>query len=132
MKERTEWRTWSLNGLKVTQLRLDFQFHVHVWSLDRDLLVTFSTPFKLCLPTGEVHIFDPELSEKMCPLLSLLHRPVAKFAASSEGACALRFEDGAELHAVPHEEYEAWESQGTGELEGASLLCGVGGGSPWG
>ena len=120
-----------MSGLKVTQLRLDFQFHVHLWSLDRDLLVTFGTPFTLRSPTGEVYIFDPERGEELCPLLSLLHRSVAKFAASPEGACSLRFEDCAELYAEPHEEYEAWESHGTGELEGASLLCGVGGGSPW-
>jgi len=132
MKERAEWRTWDLSGLRVTQLRLDFQFHVHLWSLDRGLLITFGTPFTLRSPTGEVQIFDPERGEELCPLLSLLHRPVAKFAASPEGACSLRFEDGAELRAEPHEGYEAWESHGTGELEGASLFCGVGGGSPWG
>jgi Family of unknown function (DUF6188) len=132
MKEQAEWRTWNLSRLEVTQLRLDFQFHVHMWSLERDLLVSFGAPFTFRSPTGEIHTFDPERSETLCPLLSLLHRSVATFAASSEGECVLQFEEGAELRSNPHEKYEAWESHGTGALEGASLLCGIGGGAPWG
>ena len=132
MKEHAEWRTWDVTGLKVTQLRLDYQFHVHMWSLERDLLITFGTPFTLRSATGEIHTFDPERSEELCPLLSLLHRSVVRFSASSKGACTLQFEDGADLRGEPHEKYEAWESHGTGELEGASLLSVVGGGSPWG
>jgi hypothetical protein len=53
------------------------------------------------------------------------------FAASSDGRCVLRFEDGAELRGDPHEKYEAWEAHGAGDLEGVSLLCPVGGGRPW-
>jgi hypothetical protein len=132
MKEQAEWQAWNLSGLEVTQLRLDFQFHVHMWSLERDLLITFGTPFTFRSATGEVYTFDPERTEGLCPLLPLLHRSVATFTASSDGECVLRFEDGAELRGEPHEKYEAWESHGTGLLEGASLLCGVGGGSPWG
>jgi Family of unknown function (DUF6188) len=132
MKEQAEWRTWDLSDLKVTQLRLDYYFHVHMWSLERDLLITFGTPFTLRSPTGEIRTFDPERSEELCPLLSLLHRSVVMFSALSEGACRLQFEGSAELRGEPHEKYEAWESHGTGDLEGASLLCDIGGGSPWG
>jgi hypothetical protein len=132
MKEQSEWRTWNLSGLTVTQLRFDFSFSVHMWSLQRELLVTFGAPFTLHSSTGEAQTFDPELNETLCPLLSLLHRAVAAFSASARGECVLRFDDGLELRGAPHEKYEAWESHGTDELEMASLLCGVGGGSPWG
>ena len=132
MQEQAEWRTWNLNGLTVTQLRVDYQFHLHMWSLERELLITFATPFTLRSSKSEVHTFDLEQSESLCPLLSLLHRPVETFSASSTGECVLRFEDGTELRGVPHERYESWESHGTGELEDASLLCGVGANSPWG
>jgi hypothetical protein len=132
MKEQAEWRTWSLTGLEVTQLRLDYQFHVHMWSLGRELLISFGTPFTLHSQVGEARTFDPERGETLCPLLSLLHQPVTEFAASPGGECRLVFGDGSELRGAPHERYEAWESRGTGDLEGASLLCGVGGGSPWG
>jgi hypothetical protein len=131
MKEQVEWRTWDVDGLKVTQLRLDSRFHVHMWSLERDLLISFGAPFKRRAETGEVCTFDPERSETLCPLLTLLGRAVSQFAASSEGECALLFADGSELRVEPHEKYEAWEARGTGGLEGASLLCDVGGGSPW-
>ena len=131
MSERSEWLTWSLAGLEVTQLRFDYQFHVHVWSPDRDLLVSFGAPFTLRPPEGEPHTFDPERNESLGPLLSLLHLPVTQFAASSGGECALLFGGGAELRGAPHERYEAWESHGKGDLASASLLCGVGGGSPW-
>ncbi len=60
LKEQAEWRTWNLSGLEVTQLRIDFQFHVHMWSLERDLLITFGTPFTLRSHEGEVHTFDPD------------------------------------------------------------------------
>ncbi len=132
MTKQTEWRTWNLIGLKVTQLRFDYGFHVDMWSLQRGLRITFGTQLTLRLTTGEEQLFDPEQVESLCPLLSLLHCPVAEFAASIEGKCALRFEDGTELRSEPHESYEAWESQGSDDLEDASLLCGVGGGSPWG
>ena len=132
MTEQDEWRTWNLHGLKVTQLRFDFQFHLHTWSLKRDLLLTFGTPFTFSSPDGEVLTYDPGRSDSLCPLLSLLHREVETFSVSTSGLCVLRFEDGSELRGEPHEQYEAWESRGTGELRTASLLCGVGGGSPWG
>lgn len=130
--EQPTWRTWNIAGLEVTQLRFDYRFHVHMWSLDHDLLVTFGTPFMLRSAEGDIHTFDPERSDELCPLLLLLHRSVTTFAASSDGECVLRFENGAELRGAPHEKYEAWETCGTGDLEDASLLCGVGGGSPWG
>ena len=132
MTEQSEWRTWDLSGLDVTQLLFDFQFHVHMWSLQRDLLISFGMPFTFRSPDGEIRTYEPEQSESLWPLLGLLHRDVTTFAASSKGGCVLRFADGSELRGEPHEQYEAWESHGTGELESASLLCGVGGGSPWG
>ncbi len=132
MTEQVEWRTWDLAGLEVTQLRFDFQFHVHMWSLDRELLVTFGAPFRLRSATGEVRRFDPEHNETLGPLLSLLHRALTAFVVYSHGECALRFADDSELRSEPHLRYEAWESHGAGVLEDASLLCGIGGGSPWG
>ena len=97
MTQQDEWRTWNLCGLKVTQLRFDFQFHLHIWSLERDLLLTFGTPFSLRSHDAQVYTYEPERSDSLCPLLSLLHRNVATFAASSNGECVLRFEDGSEL-----------------------------------
>ena len=132
MTEGATWREWSLRGLEVTQLRFDYQFHVHVTARDRELLLVFGLPFRLRAPSGGERTLDPEQNDTLAPLLSLLHRPLEGFAAASDGRCVLRFTDGTELHAEPHEYYEAWHAEGTGALADASLLCGPGGGAPWG
>jgi hypothetical protein len=56
---------------------------------------------------------------------------VKRFAASFEGQCVLGIADSSQLRGNPHEEYEAWESRGTGNFKNASLLCDIGGNSPW-
>jgi hypothetical protein len=131
MARDAEWRTWDLRGLQVTQLRFDFQFHVFTWSLDRELMISFGLPFTYRSADGNIQTFDPEQNQSLGKLLSLLHRDLARFAASSEGACTVTFEDGSELWGEPNDQYESWESHGSGRLEDASLLCGVGGGRPW-
>jgi hypothetical protein len=131
MATEGEWRTWDLRGLQVTQLRFDFQFHIFTWSLERELIITFGLPFTYRSPDGNIQTFNPEQNESLGKLLSLLHRDLTTFAASSEGECMLTFEDGSELLAEPHQQYESWESHGNGQLQDASLLCAVGGGPPW-
>ena len=132
MNQPAQWREWKLNGLKITQLRFDYQVHVHMWSAERDLLVIFGIPFTFRTAEGITVVCDYEQSQTLCPLLSLRFRAVSVFRASSEGQCQIGFEDGAELLCSPDERYEAWESHGSGDLAGASLLCGPGGGLPWG
>jgi len=130
--ELLAWRSWDLKGLRVTQLRFDAQLHIHMWTLDRDLLVSFGNEFIFKDADGRTSTFDPERVSELAPILGLLFKPVLQSSASSTGICILKFEDGSELQCEPHEKYEAWESRGTENLQGASLLCGPGGGSPWG
>ncbi len=130
--DSVEWKKWDLNGFNVTQLRFDYQFHIHMWTLQSDLLVSFMTPFILHSYDGREKHFAPERNEALGPLLNLLHQRAKSFAASSAGFCILEFEDGTQLKGEPHKKYEAWESRGSGDLAEASLLCGIGGGSPWG
>ncbi len=130
--DNQQWREWNLEGLEVTQLCFDFQFRVQMWSSERSLFITFGSPILLRPNTGEPLLLDLEQTNTLSPLLSLLFRPAVSFRASSEGHCQLRFQNGSELSCAPDERYEAWESHGTGGLASASLLCGPGGGSPWG
>jgi hypothetical protein len=127
-----EWREWDLKGLEVTFLHFDYRFIVDTWSAERSLSIIFGSTLILSVSGCEDRVFDPEHNETLGPLLLLLHRPVTSFKASSDGRCVLRFADGTELRGVPHPQYEAWEASGTGGLDGISLLCGPGGGSPWG
>ncbi len=132
MDNHSQWREWNLEGLEVTQLCFDFQFRVQMWSSERSLLITFGSPIVLNSDNGASLLLDPAQTHTLSPLLSLLFRPAVSFRASSEGHCQLRFQNGSELSCAPDERYEAWGSHGTGELASASLLCGPGGGSPWG
>ncbi|HET8669619.1 MAG TPA: DUF6188 family protein [Candidatus Saccharimonadales bacterium] len=132
MAESTTWRTWDLNGLNITQLRFDYQFHIDIWSLQRGILISFGVPFLMRLSSGQEQAYDPENSESLGPLLNLVHKPIEAFMASSEGQCVLLLKDGTQLKCEAHEKYEAWETHGSGELESASLLCPIGKGSPWG
>jgi hypothetical protein len=132
MDTSVQWREWSLAGLKVTQLKFDYQIHVHMWTRERDLVVIFEAPVTLLAADGNACKCYYAKSETLCPLLSLLFQEVSAFHASSEGECRLEFEDGTELVCGPDEQCEAWQSHGSGNLVNASLLCGPGGGAPWG
>ena len=132
MHELTEWREWTLSGLDVTYLHFDYRFTLDIWSAERSLHITFESEFILSVSNNEDQIFDPEMNEMLGPLLFLLHRPVSSFKASFDGRCVLQFEDGTEIRGKPHPRFESWEATGTGSLIGIALLCGAGGGSPWG
>ncbi len=95
--DNQQWREWNLEGLEVTQLRFDFQFHVHLWSSERNLWITFGSPIVLRSNTGEPLLLDPEQTHTLSPLWSLLFRPVVSFRASLEGHCQLCFRNGSEL-----------------------------------
>jgi hypothetical protein len=127
-----EWREWDLKGLEVTFLHFDYRFTVDVWSAERSLSIIFGSTFTLSLCGCEDCVFELEQNEKLGPLLLLLHRAVSSFKASSDGRCVLRFADGSELRGLPHPQFEGWEASGSGGLDGVSLLCAPGGGSPWG
>ena len=90
----TQWRKWVLQGLEVTQIRFDHSTHIHAWSQERDLLLILGSPFALQTVDGPAVRLAPEQSESLCPLLSLLFRPLTDFRVSSAGECRLTFADG--------------------------------------
>lgn len=126
MEKREAWHEWDLSGLTVTQLRLDYAFSVHLWSLDRDLLVRFATPFTFRPASGVAVTIDPTVPGAVAPALSVLHQPAATFRVSSADRCTLRLAGGSELSSARHPEFEAWESSGSGDLEPASWLARIG------
>jgi hypothetical protein len=126
-----ESREWDLAGLEVTFLHFDYRFTVDMWSAERTLSIVFASELVLSVPGYDDRVFDPERNATLGPLLLLLHRPVSRFTASSDGQCVLRFVDGTELCGKPHPQFEAWEAHGTGSLESIALLCDPGGEAPW-
>ena len=131
MTNSVEWREWSLEGLDVTQLCFDYSLHIMMWSQERALSLVFETEIEFRTANGNVQILNPEESQSLSPLLSLLHKPVTMLRASSAGHCELRFADGSSISCAPDDQYEAWQSHGAGDLKSAALLCSPGGGSPW-
>ena len=127
-----EWRTWNLHGLRVTQLRFDYQLWIILWSLEGCLEICFMTPFTYLPGKDEGFELDPERKEEMAPILHLLHSEAESFSASSMGDCILKMADGSKIKSQAHQDYEAWQSIGSGSLNSASLLCPIGDGSPWG
>ena len=128
MGESEVWAEWSLDGLEVAQLCLDYSLHIHLWTLKNGLSLTLSTPFTYSPGTGEPLTIDPEQKGAVIPALDILHEPAFTFRASSLGRCELHLEDGAFIASEAHPKYEAWESSGSGTL----LLSTIGPGSPWG
>lgn len=125
-------RKWNLSGLEITCLQFDYRFTVDIWSAERSLSIIFESPFVVLEASGETKVFEPEKNETLGRLLSLLHRPVTDFEAWSDGRCWLGFADGTEICGEPHPQFEAWSAHGGGDLSSIGLLCGPGGGSPWG
>ncbi len=132
MSLQVQWREWNLTGLEISQLHFDSRVTFNLWFQERKLVLVFGCPFTFRTAEGVVWECHGEKSETLCPLLPLCFRPASIFRASSEGNCELIFEDGGRLSCSPDENYEAWESHGSGDLATACLLCGPGGGSPWG
>ena len=129
-----QWRTWDVQGLQVNSIRFTYQIDFHLLSTDdsqREFLFVLEAPFTLHRADGTKFEMNPGQPEDLYPLLSVLHRPVTSFRASSEGECQMHFHGGDVLTCLPVENYEAWNSHGSGNLASASLLCGPGGGSPW-
>jgi uncharacterized protein DUF6188 len=125
-------RRWSLAGLDVTRLALSYQVELSMWSRGRALTLVIEGPFEIVRTTGPPAIVAPGTAATYEPLLSLLHQPVTDFVARADGSCELVFESGTLLRVAPLDRYEAWNTYGEGSLQGAALLCGPGGGRPWG
>ena len=125
-------RRWNLAGLDVTRLALSYQVELSMWSRDRALTLVIEGPFEVVRPTGSSVTVTPGTPGTYEPLLSLLHQPVSDFVARENGSCELTFASGTLLRVGPLDRYEAWNTYGEGSLQSAALLCGPGGGRPWG
>lgn len=131
MDKPEQWAEWSLDGLRVTQIRLDQALHIHMWSLEKDLLLWLGTPFMFRDRAGNEFRVDPSVVSDTIPVLPVLGSNARLFRASSHSRCELVTDFGV-VSAEIHPRFEAWYSEGSGDLEGANLLSPIGSGSPWG
>ncbi len=130
--KKSIWKEWDLTGHDLQQLRFAYPVDLLIGSDKQLLEIRYETKITLVRPDGTTLELEPAKTSTLGPLLELLHQPVIRFAASDIGESILEFATGIQIHASPHDQFEAWSSQGFGKLRKASLLCGPGGGSPWG
>ena len=124
---------WTLKDHQVTQLILDpSAFRFQTWTLAASAEIRCGVPFTYREADGIEHTLDPDAPESLAPLLGLLMQTLLTVTVTRLGNLAVTFGDGSELRVTPHPAYEAWEINGSGELEEMGYLCGPGGGSPWG
>ncbi len=133
LEETPDRHQWTFQDLRVTQLLVDpGSFRIQAWHLSAQIELRLGVPFAFRDLDGRSRVVDPEAPEQVAPLLTLVGRSVDAAMISRSGALAIRFGDGSTIDIEPHDQFEAWEIQGTGELAEVNYLCGVGGGSPWG
>jgi hypothetical protein len=131
--EQPDEHTWRLDGYRVTQLLVDASsFRFQSWALDGAVEIRCGAPFTFRDVDGREVAIDPELPERLAPLLTLTGRGLATVRVRRSGELMMQFGDGSAIVVPPHERYEAWEIRGSGVLEKLSYLCNIGGGSPWG
>ena len=136
MRRHDDRREWAFGGHEITRLLVDNRFEIEVWWKDADLVTTanftIEAPFTISTENAE-HACDPEVKASLTPALALVGRPIESVAAFRNGLLRFRFTDGSELR-VPKrtDEFETWQSSGTGELHDIGMLCSSHEVSPWG
>ena len=133
LEETPDEHQWTFQDLRVTQLLVDpGSVRIQAWHLSGQIELRLGVPFAFRDLDGGSRAVDPEAPEQLAPLLTLVGRSVDAATISRWGTLGIRFGDGSAIDIEPHDQFEAWEIQGTGELAAVNYLCGVGGGSPWG
>lgn len=133
LDESPERHAWTFDAQPVTQLCADrASCRLESWSLQASFEIRLSVPFRLTLPDGSSREIDPEASEQLAPMLTLIGREVMYMTVTRVGSLEVGFSDGSIVSAGSHPRHEAFEVNGGGALEGMRYLARSGGGSPWG
>ena len=133
LDESYDRHAWTLKGHRLTQLCVDpGSCRLQSWSTDSTLEIRLGVPFELRLADGSAREIDPEAPEQIAPLLTVIHREIVHLIVSRTGSLEVQLGDGSVISVDSHADYEAFEVDGTGELESLNYLANPGGGSPWG
>jgi Family of unknown function (DUF6188) len=124
----------ALIGCHVHRIAFDYQVRLSFAVLDLDegeridAELVIETSFLLCDRDGEWHELDPGTGSSLAPALDLFRRTITAVEIRGNGSLHLTFDDGSELHAGPHRQYESWSLTGTG-IE--PVTVGPGGETDW-
>jgi hypothetical protein len=112
---------WVLLDHQVTQLVVEAgSFRVQTWALDASAEIRCAAPFVLRQPSGAERVIDPDETETLAPVLSLLRRRLESITVTREGELTAQFSGGLTLAVLGRPRTPAWEVQGAGALEGMS------------
>ena len=134
-------REWDLSDFVLDQVCLDYRVTLlFVERLPRGVAqprpadaVTVIIEQALELRANErAAIITPELTVAIMPLLPLLHQPAAELTVFRSGRLLIKFTNGAKIDVPRHEQYEAWQTFGTGNVTDISMECTPHPVSPWG
>jgi hypothetical protein len=87
--------------------------------------------FHLTLADGTTREINPEDSERLAPLLTMIGREILHLTVAKSGSLSLRLSDGSMIEIDSHPRHAAFEVNGGGSVEGITYLARPGGGSPW-
>jgi Family of unknown function (DUF6188) len=123
---------WTLVGHTVAQLCADARScRIQTWSLDSSLEIRVGVPLRLTLADGTARTIDPEASEELAPLLTLIGREIRRLTVTRVGTLSVALSDGSVLDVSAHPHAEAFHVSGGGALEGLMYKAVPGGGVPW-
>lgn len=132
LEETFDRHAWTFENQPVTQLCVHrASCRLESWTLQAMLEIRLNAPFRFSLPDGTSRTIDPEATEQVAPLLTLIGRAVAYMTVTRVGSLEVGFGDGSVLSAESHPRYEAFQVNGGGALEGLQYLARSGGGAPW-
>jgi len=131
LSEFPDRREWNLSEFTLDLLSFGYAITLAMGIPDSSLTIVIETPFTL-QKGSLVEPMNPESIVSMSRMLPLLHQSVASLTAFRSGLLLVQFEDGAEIKVPKHEQYEAWQTYGTGEMVDVGMLCSGHKGSPWG
>ena len=125
--------SWSFTEQRITQICVDpASCRIESWTLHGSFVLRFGVPFEYVSPEGTSRRIDPERPLEVAPLLPLIGTSVTSLVVTRAGTLALSIADGSSLRVESHPQFEAFEVQGGGALEGMGYLASPGGASPWG
>ena len=123
-------RVWDLSGHLLEQIVLDYAVTLLVAERNNSISVVIENVFEL-RENERTSTINPEDAQTVVPLLAYLHKPVSAVTAFQNGDLLIGFASGAEIAVSKDDQYESWNSFGSGEITGADMLCSPHPGAPW-
>lgn len=124
----------ALIGCEVHRTAFDHQVRLMLsaWSAEEgyrvqaELVVESELRFRDA--AGTWHELTPGAGAALAPILDLFQKKITTVEVQGRGTLRLGFDNGAELHVEPHQDYESWHLLGHGIEE---ILVGPGGEDGW-